>query len=81
MKIKPVMSDIEVGKESFHENIIDIIIANGQYYGKGIHALPDSWKSFRALWQDSIEKELALIVSPSISTMQLIFRFPFQILL
>ncbi len=42
MKMKPVMSDIEIEKEIFHENIIDIIIANGQYYGKGIHASPES---------------------------------------
>ncbi|WP_337860913.1 diacylglycerol kinase family protein [Ferroplasma sp.] len=42
IRIRPIASNIIIDNESLNEKIIDIIIANGQYYGKGIHASPDS---------------------------------------
>lgn len=41
-RLKPLSASIKIGKENIYEEIIDIIIANGQYYGKGIHVSPDS---------------------------------------
>ena len=42
LTMKSIGADIKIGDEIIHEQIIDIIIANGQYFGKGMHASPDS---------------------------------------
>ena len=42
LKMKRIEAEIKIGDEIIHGQIIDIIIANGQYFGKGIHASPDS---------------------------------------
>jgi YegS/Rv2252/BmrU family lipid kinase len=42
VRLKPLSADIKICNEIIHEQIIDVIIANGQFYGKGIHASPDS---------------------------------------
>ena len=42
LKMKRIEAEIKIGYEIIHGQIIDIIIPNGQYFGKGIHASPDS---------------------------------------
>ncbi len=39
---QPVKATVKIENESITADILDLIIANGQYYGKGIHASPDS---------------------------------------
>ncbi len=41
-KAKPVRASITTEGDSMTVDILDLIVANGQYYGKGIHASPES---------------------------------------